>query len=224
MTSLLGTVQHGGDPLLVQIALQGATVEFSRWIVMTWDYDGLQAEQPLAEIYNDIRETETQAVGGRWRALTRAHAQKVAMQESDLHSTMVAHISDTLVVILVAAGCTKNYEEAYRHFTQKFGERISNIVKMASRLNKAMGEEVTSADLWPTHATTSEKFAGATMEDFEGQDENEDGKTVLCTTALGLQRSEKVTQGDTFEYKTATLLKPKVALDSVAEGLEREEA
>ncbi|KAF8840355.1 hypothetical protein BDN67DRAFT_903694 [Paxillus ammoniavirescens] len=224
MTTLLGTVQHGGDPLLVQIALQGATVEFSRWIVMTWDYDGLQAEQPLAEIYNDIRETETQAVSGRWRALTRAHAQKVAMQESDLHSTMVAHISDTLVVILVAAGCTKNYEEAYRHFTQKFGERISNIVKMASRLNKAMGEEVTSADLWPSHATTGERFAGATMEDFEGQDENEDGKTVLCTTALGLQRSEKVTQGDTVEFKTATLLKPKVALDSVAEGLEREEA
>ncbi|KIK93918.1 hypothetical protein PAXRUDRAFT_33808 [Paxillus rubicundulus Ve08.2h10] len=224
MTNLLGTVQHSGDPLLVQIALQGATVEFSRWIVMTWDYDGLQAEQPLAEIYNDIRETETQAVGGRWRALTRAHAQKVAMQETDLHSTMVAHISDTLVVILVAAGCTKNYEETYRHFTQKFGERISNIVKMSSRLNKAMGEDVTSADLWPTHATAGEKFAGATMQNFEGQDENEDGKTVLCTTALGLQRSEKSTQGDTAEFKTATLLKPKVALDSVAEGLEREEA
>ncbi|KAF9222353.1 hypothetical protein BS17DRAFT_783588 [Gyrodon lividus] len=224
MTHLLSTVQHGEDPLLVQIALQGATVEFSRWIIMTWDYDGLQAEQPLAEIYNDIRETETQAVGGRWRALTRAHAQKMAMQEADLHATMVSHISDTLVVILVAAGCTKNYEEAYRHFTQKFGERISNIVKMASRLNKAMGEEVTSADLWPTHATTGEKFDGVTLEDFEGQDGNQDGKTVLCTTALGLQRSEKVAQGDTVEFKTATLLKPKVALDSVAEGLEREEA
>lgn len=57
LTHLLSTVLHSDDPLLVQIALQGATVEFSRWIVMTWDFDGLQAEQPLAEIYNDIRET-----------------------------------------------------------------------------------------------------------------------------------------------------------------------
>ncbi|KIJ66153.1 hypothetical protein HYDPIDRAFT_110334 [Hydnomerulius pinastri MD-312] len=190
---------------------------------MTWDFDGLQAEQPLAEIYNDIRETETQAVGGRWRALTRAHGQKVALKESDLHATMVSHISDTLVIIMVAAGCTKSYEEAYREFTQKFGERISNIVKMATRLNKAMGEEVTSADLWPTHAPTGEKFDETIMEDFEGQEGDQAGNAVLCSTALGLQRSEKVTQGDTVEFKTATLLKPKVALESVAEGLERED-
>ena len=59
LTHLLGAVLHSEDPLLVQIALQGATVEFSRWIIMTWDFDGLQAEQPLAEIYNDIRESGT---------------------------------------------------------------------------------------------------------------------------------------------------------------------
>lgn len=239
LTHLLSTVLHGEDPLLVQIALQGATVEFSRWIIMTWDFDGLQAEQPLAEIYNDIRESgacrplsiatsaddaaESQAVGGRWRALTRAHAQKVALQEADLHGTMVAHISDTLVIILVAAGCTKTYEETYRIFTQKFGERISNIVKMASRLNKAMGEEVTSADLWPTNATSGDKFNGATLDNFETQAEDSEGKTILCTTALGLQRSEKV-QGNVVEFKTTTLVKPRVALESVADALERDDA
>lgn len=239
LTNLLSTVLHSEDPLLVQIALQGATVEFARWIVMTWDFDGLQAEQPLAEIYNDIRETgefphlhritytddsiEPQAVGGRWRALTRAHAQKVALQEADLHATMVAHISDTLVLIIVTAGCTKSYEEAYRTFTQKFGERISNIVKMASRLNKAMGEEVTSADLWPTNATSGEKFDGASLDNFETHAEDSEGKTILCTTALGLQRSEKVVQGNLVEFKTTTLLKPKVALESIADALERDE-
>ncbi|KAF8131993.1 hypothetical protein EV363DRAFT_1431287 [Boletus edulis] len=222
LTHLLGSVLHSEDPLLVQIALQGATVEFSRWIIMTWDFDGLQAEQPLAEIYNDIRETEPQAVGGRWRALTRGHAQKVALQETDLHATMVSHISDTLVIILVASGCTKSYEEAYRLFTQKFGERISNIVKMASRLNKAMGEEVTSADLWPTNAIMGDKFDGATMDNFETQGEDSEGKTILCTTALGLQRSEKVMQGNAVEFKNTILLKPKVALESVADALDRD--
>ncbi|KAL4079083.1 hypothetical protein J3A83DRAFT_4086424 [Scleroderma citrinum] len=224
MTHLLSTVQHSGDPLLVQIALQGAMIEFSRWIIMTWDYDGLQAEQPLAEIYNDIRTTETQAIGGRWRALTRVHAQKIALQQQDdLHSTMVTHISDTLVVIMVAAGCTKNYDDAYRHFTQKFGERVSNVVKMAVRLNKVMGEEVSSADLWPTHAAAGDKFDEVTMEDFEGQD-NQAGKLVLCTTALGLYRSEKVIVGDSAEFKNAVLKRPKVALESVADSLEQEDA
>ena len=163
-------------------------------------------------------------MGGRWRALTRAHAQKVAQQEGDLHATMVAHISDTLVIILVAAGCTKSYEEAYRTFTQKFGERISNIVKMASRLNKAIGEEVTSADLWPTNAISGDKFDGAALDNFETHGEDPEGKTILCTTALGLQRSEKVVQGDVVEFKTTTLLKPKVALESIADALDRDEA
>ncbi|KAG1737857.1 uncharacterized protein EDB91DRAFT_1139489 [Suillus paluster] len=212
MTSLLGTVQHGEDPLLIQIALQAATVEFSRWIIMTWDFDGLQAEQPLAEIYNDVRETESQAVSGRWRALTRSHAQKVALQESDVHSTMVAHISDTLVVVMIAAGCTKNYEDAYREFTMKFGERVSNIVRMAARLNRAMGEEVTSADLWPTHSAAGEKFDTETMKDFDEGSGAQSG-VVLCTTALGLQSAE---------YKAVTLAKPKVALEAIADGMERE--
>lgn len=221
MTSLLGTVQHGEDPLLIQIALQAATVEFSRWIIMTWDFDGLQAEQPLAEIYGDVRETESQAVSGRWRALTRSHAQKVALQEADVHSTMVAHISDTLVIVMIAAGCTKNYEDAYREFTMKFGERVSNIVRMAARLNRAMGEEVTSADLWPTHAAAGERFDTESMKDFDEGSGAQSG-VVLCTTALGLQRSEKVGNGEGAENRTFTLAKPKVALEAIADGMERE--
>ncbi|KAG0704037.1 hypothetical protein DFH29DRAFT_849421 [Suillus ampliporus] len=221
VTSLLGTVQHGEDPILIQIALQAATVEFSRWIIMTWDFDGLQAEQPLAEIYNDVRETESQAVSGRWRALTRSHAQKVALQESDVHSTMVAHINDTLVVVMITAGCTKNYEDAYREFTMKFGERVSNIVRMAARLNRAMGEEVTSADLWPTHIAAGEKFDTESMKDFDEGSGAQSG-VVLCTIALGLQRSEKVGHGESAMYKTMTLVKPKVALEAIAEGMERE--
>lgn len=221
MTSLLSTVQHGEDPLLIQIALQAATVEFSRWIIMTWDFDGLQAEQPLAEIYGDVRETESQAVSGRWRALTRSHAQKVALLEADVHSTMVAHISDTLVIVMIAAGCTKNYDDAYREFTMKFGERVSNIVRMAARLNKAMGEEVTSADLWPTHAVAGERFDTESMKDFDEGSGAQSG-VVLCTTALGLQRSEKIGNGEGAESRTFTLAKPKVALEAIADGMERE--
>jgi hypothetical protein len=166
--------------------------------------------------------TESQAVSGRWRALTRSHAQKLALQEADVHSTMVAHISDTLVIVMIAAGCTKNYEETYREFTMKFGERVSNIVRMAARLNRAMGEEVTSADLWPTHAAAGEKFETESMKDFDEGSGAQSG-VVLCTTALGLQRSEKVGNGEGAEYKTMTLAKPRVALEAIADGMEREE-
>lgn len=165
--------------------------------------------------------TESQAVSGRWRALTRSHAQKVALQETDVHSTMVAHISDTLVVVMIAAGCTKNYEDVYRDFTMKFGERVSNIVRMATRLNRAMGEEVTSADLWPTHAAAGERFDTESMKDFDEGSGAQSG-VVLCTTALGLQRSEKVGNGEGAENRMFTLAKPKVALEAIADGMERE--
>ena len=122
---------------------------------------------------------------------------------------MVAYMSDTVVIILVAAGCTKSCEEAHLAFTRKFGERISNIVKMA--LNKAISEEVTSADLWPTNVTPGDMFDGATLDNFETYGEDQEGKTILCTVALGLQRSGQVVQGDVVEFKTTTLLNPKVA-------------
>ena len=48
------------------------------------------------------------------------------------------------------------------------GEQVPHIVKIAIRLNKVMGEEVLSADLWPTVATVGKEFDSATMEDFAG--------------------------------------------------------
>ena len=143
--------------------------------------------------------------------------------QDDLHSTIVTHLSDTLVVIMVAAGCTKSYDDIYRQFTQRFGERVSNVVKMALRLNRVMGEEVLSVDLWPINTTAGDKFDRAKMEDFEGQDDHQAGKLVLCTTALGLHRSEKIT-GDSIHFKDAILKKPKVALESIANSLEWEDS
>ena len=160
---------------------------------------------------------ETQAVSGRWRALTRAHAQNMALQhQGDLHSTLVTRLIDTLVVTMVTAGCTESYDDTYHQLTQKFGKRVSNVVKMALRLNTIMGEEVLSADLWPINAATGDKFDRVKMEDFEGQDDQPAGKLVLCTTALGLYRSEKTT-GDSAHFKNAILKRPQVALQSVAD-------
>ena len=83
MMHLLSTVQHSEDPLLVQIALQGAMAEFSRWIIMTWDYDVLQAEQPLAEIYNDIRASGKFAPSRDiWTVLTSVDSRNAGRQRT----------------------------------------------------------------------------------------------------------------------------------------------
>ena len=143
------------------------------------------------------------------------------MQE--LHSRLTDRLSITLVTIIIAAGCAKNHADAHRQFMQSVGEQVFNVVKMAVRLNKVMGEEVVSADLVPVSATAGNKFDSSTMEDFAGQVDQQAGKLVLCTTALGVYRSDKAMVGDSFELKTIVLKRPKVALESVADGLRRDD-
>ncbi|EIW80578.1 hypothetical protein CONPUDRAFT_57412 [Coniophora puteana RWD-64-598 SS2] len=227
LLDLLGRVKHQDDPTLIQIALQSSIVEFSRWMVSTWDYDVLQAEQPLMEVYQNIRETENQAVAGRWRALTRAHAQKIAFREDAQHSTLlVTNLSEALVLVLVAAGCAGTYDETYKRIASAFGARISALVDMATRLNRAMGEEVTSADLWPAYIEFGTPFNGDDMRDMyaeDGDDANaqeSEGHVVLCTTELGLIRSEKAQVEGRPEFSTTHLVKAKVALESVVDGME----
>ncbi|EIW80591.1 hypothetical protein CONPUDRAFT_125407 [Coniophora puteana RWD-64-598 SS2] len=227
LLDLLGRVKHEDHPTLIQIALQSSIVEFSRWMVSTWDYDVLQAEQPLMEVYQNIRETENQAVAGRWRALTRAHAQKIAFREDAQHSTLlVTNLSEALVLVLVAAGCVCTYDETSKRIASAFGARISALVDMATRLNRAMGEEVTSADLWPAYIEFGTPFNGDDMRDMyaeDGDDANaqeSEGHVVLCTTELGLIRSEKAQVEGRPEFSTTHLVKAKVALESVVDGME----
>ncbi|EIW80592.1 hypothetical protein CONPUDRAFT_166080 [Coniophora puteana RWD-64-598 SS2] len=218
LLDLLRRVRHDENSTLIQIALQSSIVEFSRWMISTWDYDVLQAEQPLMEVYQNIRETECQMVAGRWRALTRTHAQKVAFRE-DAHQTalLITNLTEALVLVLVAAGCVCTYDETSKRIASAFGARISALVDMATRLNRAMGAEVTSADLWPAYIDFGKVFNGDDMRGMHTEDGGaQKGQVVLCTTELGLIQSVK-TQEDEFE--TTILVKPKVALENVTNAV-----
>ena len=74
---------------------------------------------------------------------------------------MVNHVIDIFVFIVVVRRTTT------MHIASS-GEQVPHIVKIAIRLNKVKGEEVLSADLWPTVATVGKEFDSATMEDFAG--------------------------------------------------------
>lgn len=57
MMRLLRTVRHSRDPLLVQVALQGAMINFSHRVITTWDYDHLGAHETLTKIYSNMIRT-----------------------------------------------------------------------------------------------------------------------------------------------------------------------
>lgn len=57
MMHLLRTVRHNRDPLLVQVALQGAMVKFSHQTIMTWDHSHLGADKILTKIYSNMTRT-----------------------------------------------------------------------------------------------------------------------------------------------------------------------
>jgi hypothetical protein len=102
---------------------------------------------------------------------------------------------------------------------------MSTVIGLIMRLRRALGEEITSGDLEVVWTPCNYEFDPVTMEDISGQEivqSGQDGKgdRVLCTTELGLQRSVRDgPKGGEGSWRTTNLLKSKVALESVAEGM-----
>lgn len=140
---------------------------------------------------------EEQAVSGRWRALTRKHVQEMFETEPEL----TAYFVDAFVNILLVSGCRSNSADLQNMIMGKYGDRLARVVQLAVRLNKAMGEGVTSCEMEAVYVTHDVAYDPEAMDDaFENESMKEKGKgkeiandlLVLCTTELGLLRSERV--------------------------------
>jgi hypothetical protein len=145
--------------------------------------------------------------------------------DSDVSSSLVPHIADSLVDILLVAGLRATSEQIHDVVMTTFGEKLTTIVRLALGLNWVIGKEITSADLDPITIKNKEVFDPATMVDVNGEGERKvEGGTVvehvLCTTDLGLQRVAKLSKEGETPWQTTLLLKPKVALESVMENSE----
>jgi hypothetical protein len=134
-------------------------------------------------------------------------------QEPDLTSEM-AH---AFACIALTAGLKGSLRAVFEQIMARFGERIGVVMKTAQRLNKTIGEGVTSCDLEALYIAPNVLYAAATMDDALGSTAVNDmvagGETILCTTDLGLVRAEKVS-GSMGEWRESVLLKPKVVLHS----------
>jgi hypothetical protein len=170
---------------------------------------------------------EDQAISGRWRALAHKYARQLLHDESNIWASWQSAMVDAVAHILTAAGCTPDLPQVRELLRSKFGDRMSTIIRLTMRLRQALGEDITSADLevvWILHGST---FDPATMEDDSGQDTARKGKDqqtdcVLCTTELGLRQSVWIgTKDGERSWKQTNLLKSKVTLQSIAEGMAR---
>jgi hypothetical protein len=129
---------------------------------------------------------------------------------------VIGFIADNLANTLLAAGHIKNRAD----IMDKFGGRLGKVGELAYQLNIAIGELFTSGNLDAIAVPCGAVFNPLTMDDGVGYPFSE-GKPniVLCTTELGLLRSEKVCGEGRAWWPDTVLLKPKVALDSLRDHL-----
>jgi len=143
-------------------------------------------------------------------------------QEPDLTSDM-AH---AFACIALTAGLKGSLNAVFEKIMARFGERIGVVMKTAQRLNKTIGEGVTSCDLEALYIAPDVLYSADTMDDALGPTPTTPtsdtvpagGEAILCTTDLGLVRAEKVS-GSIGEWRESVLLKPKVVLHSGLTGL-----
>lgn len=124
--------------------------------------------------------------------------------------------------ILLAAGCTAPKSDITSAFSSKFAEKLSFLVSLAMRVNKIIGEDVTSGDFEVLAVEPKDAFDVTTMEDSYDDGGSARGKSdnvpkVLCATDLGLRKKTRVGMTGEKQWETKVLLKPKVALESIVE-------
>jgi len=148
--------------------------------------------------------------------MTRNHLQRMLQQPLELSSDMAG----TLAQILLTAGKKDAVADLHHVIMQVYAERIQRVMDLAKKLNKTIGEHITSCDLEALYISPGVMFDPSTMED--GLDNtptraepppSSQHELVLGTTELGLVRAEKVA-GTLGEWHESVLLRPKVVLPS----------
>ncbi len=110
-----------------------------------------------------------------------------------------SRVTEAVLNVLRIAGWSP--ADAKGTLIQTFGKRVSAIVKAAMKLDRAMGEGITSQDLVVYTAHLDDHFDSNTMVDAYGN-QKADGDVVACTCELGLKASD----GSNILLKTGVVL------------------
>ncbi|PBK62370.1 hypothetical protein ARMSODRAFT_980652, partial [Armillaria solidipes] len=141
-------LEAGGDPdthaIIVQAALQGVITRLCRRFISEWSKQS-STDDDLYDLYRDIRKkyADSPAVAGRWRSMTREKSKYSVVTETE--ENFYSRVLEVVLNVLRIAGWSP--ADAMGTLIQTFGKRVSAIVKAAMKLDRAMGEGITSQDL-----------------------------------------------------------------------------
>jgi hypothetical protein len=132
---------------------------------------------------------------------------------------MLSFLVDRVTEVLIVSGWSAHGSSARPGFNI---ERLSVIVDLALRINTAIGEVITSVDIYPLEFRAGVKFDQETMDDTyadggqgQGHDIVANTDFVAGTTDLGLRRTSR--EPGTGIPRGNVLLKPKVILRSAVQ-------
>jgi hypothetical protein len=242
LVSLLKTTDHREDPTLVQIALQTCIHSCCRRLIASRHFDGSRYGDLLSEMCRGMTETgeweptvvlqavpeyalepsEDQAIFGKWRALTSIHLQRVlALWKREPEADFLPEIVSNIIDVATISGVKKSRSE-FNEMMRTFRDRLKNIKRKTTRLNRALLEEITSADMEALYVYPKDDFDPAIMDDANAvtaSDNHAITGQVLCMTDLGLRRYVKISSnGEKPEWEKTILLKAKVVLpDAIKE-------
>ncbi|KAF9262588.1 hypothetical protein L218DRAFT_960049 [Marasmius fiardii PR-910] len=216
MTDMLSGFDHHRGIVLLQIAFQASMCAYSEWITTSWVYRDRDDEQIIQEIYDRLREREEHPISSHWRILTRKYVRQVFRHTPQVD--LSDYFFDAFANILVTAGLRNSgtMDELTEQLKAQFASHIAEVINRAIKLNNVIGDGITSCELVPINCETGILFDEDSMEnsfDVPSWKNSSAEESILCTTELGLLRSEKV-QGKDGEWTHLILLKPKAVLQS----------
>ncbi|KAK0222708.1 hypothetical protein EDD85DRAFT_860815 [Armillaria nabsnona] len=172
-----GVGQNG----VLQVAFQAALLFECTTYLRLWDLDPAENKM-LRELYARVQESKPTAVVGRWRALTIAMSKYHSSPRAEqyLFHRLGYQLEN---VILLGGWAVPNKPEALRH---AFSERITEIAKLAIKLDRAIKEGITSQDLDAHSVGPGEKYDSETMSGAYGKPKKMD-EAVSCMCELGLK-------------------------------------
>ncbi|KAK0448952.1 uncharacterized protein EV420DRAFT_1275632 [Desarmillaria tabescens] len=213
MVFLLGTRDNQDlREVALLCSLQAVMVRTCNSMIRRWHREA-KIHDIYSELYQDVKDSNTPAVAGRWRALTRA--QTKYRPEEDVEDLCSRLLLSHLWSVLQIAGWTTS--DGRSTIEKDFGARISEISKLMKQVDQAMNEGITSEDLVTYVIQPDVRFDPTIMAD-ENQDSQaemvtEDAVTVACTTELGLKvYNEDSLSDDVRDIRMTVLMKPKIIL------------
>ncbi|KAI0738327.1 hypothetical protein C8Q80DRAFT_1063972, partial [Daedaleopsis nitida] len=188
-------VDHREDNVLVQVAIQGVMVTYTRWLCATWDFQ-VDTQGVLKQVHQQIREREPQSVSGRWRALARAHVKHFTPTAGNLVAMARDTLTEHVVDVLLTCGVPMMRQYLITDVRHTFDDAFHEIAHLALDFQRTAGEEIVSRELFAVYAKSGTTFDPERMTDQWADPKKSlrprvvKPQSVLCSTQLGLVREE----------------------------------